>query len=89
MAWTAPVLLPAVVPRPKAGGTAGGSGSSAMTWNPPAGSGPALNLPPHRLTRSRMPVIPWPVPVGEMLAAASPAGRPPSSVTRMTRSASV
>ena len=35
-----------------------GSGSRAATRKPPPGRGPAVNSPPSRATRSRMPVIP-------------------------------
>ncbi len=70
-------------------GDGGGSGRAAVTSKPPSGSGPASKVPPHRCTRSRMPMIPWPVPAAAMPALPSPAGKPPSSVTRMTRSASV
>ncbi len=35
-----------------------GSGKWADTRKPCPGTGPALNSPPHRLTRSRMPMIP-------------------------------
>ncbi len=85
-----PVLAPPAVPwLPAAERPAAGSGSAAVTWNPPSGSGPALNVPPQRCTRSRMPMIPCPVPAAATLTEGNAAGRPPSSVTRMTRSESV
>ena len=34
----------------------------ALTWKPYPGSGPALNSPPSRLTRSRIPMMPCPLP---------------------------
>src|SRR6476661_781397 len=35
-------------------------GKQARTRKPPSGPGAALNSPPNTVTRSRMPVIPWP-----------------------------
>src|SRR6266498_1574945 len=74
---------------------AGAKGSRALTSNPPHGRGPAVNSPPSSPQRSRIPTIPRPgsaelplmVPAGGCgLAASSPgASRPPSSVTRTSR----
>src|ERR1022692_3592196 len=38
------------------------SGSRTRTAKPPPGREPASNLPPYRLTRSRIPTRPWPPP---------------------------
>ena len=49
-----------------------GSGRLAVTWNPPSASGRALNLPPHRWARSRMPMIPCPAVAGGSLGTRQP-----------------
>src|SRR5215470_14259158 len=43
-------------------GCAGAVGSTAVTWNPPPGCGPACTDPPYKAARSRIPVRPWPAP---------------------------
>src|SRR6266536_3497606 len=54
----------------------GGSGRRAATAKPPSGRGPASSSPPNRLTRSRMPIRPWPAPLP---------GLPPSPSSRTSR----
>ena len=44
---------------------AGLTGRRALTRNPPPGRNPADRLPPSAVARSRMPVIPLPVPIAE------------------------
>ena len=62
-----------------------GSGSRALTLNPPSGRGPAVRLPPAAATRSRIPVMPWP----ELMANGGLAGPRPAPAARVPAPGSV
>ena len=50
------------------------TGRIAWTRNPPPVAGPAVRVPPRAVTRSRMPISPWPPPsAGPVRASAPPA----------------